>query len=98
MLKKTSDTKNQIAIIQIGTSSGKIAKTIHRSLIPEIHTSNLKELNVKVHRIENLLIFHFKSNNTATLRALINSYLRWVITLNKSIEVINFKNSNTLSI
>jgi tRNA threonylcarbamoyladenosine modification (KEOPS) complex Pcc1 subunit len=96
-LKKTNDTKNQIAIIQINTSSDKIAKTIHRSLIPEIQTSNLKELRVQVKRIENLLIFHFKSNNTATLRALINSYLRWVITLKKSINVINLKNSTTIS-
>ena len=96
-MKKTSDTKNQIAIIQINTSSDKIAKTIHRSLIPEIQTSNLKELRVQVKRIENLLIFHFNSKNTATLRALINSYLRWVITLKKSINVINFKNSTTIS-
>ncbi len=96
-MKKTNDTKNQIAIIQINTSSDKIAKTIHRSLIPEIQTSNLKELRVQVKRIENLLIFHFKSNNTATLRALINSYLRWVITLKKSINVINLKNSTTIS-
>ncbi len=96
-MKKTSDTKNQIAIIQINTSSDKIAKTIHRSLIPEIQMSNFKALHVQVKRIENLLIFHFNSKNTSTLRALINSYLRWVITLKKSINVINFKNSTTIS-
>ena len=97
-MNNTSKTKDQIAIIQIESSSDKIAKTIHQALIPEIHTSNLKELHVKVQRIENLLIFHFKSNNTATLRALTNSYLRWIITLSKSIEVINLKNSITVSI
>ncbi len=97
-MKKTSNTKDQVAIVQIGNSSDKIAKTIHQALIPEIQTSNLKDLHVKVQRIGNLLIFHFKSNNTATLRALINSYLRWVITLTKSIDVINLKNSITIYI
>jgi tRNA threonylcarbamoyladenosine modification (KEOPS) complex Pcc1 subunit len=92
-LKKTSNTNAQVAIIQTTHSSDKIANTIHQALLPEIYTSNLEEFHVKVQKTANLLIFHFTSNNIATLRALINSYLRWVITLNKSIDVINMQNS-----
>ena len=92
-MKQPDNTKKQEAIIQIENSSSKIAKTIHQAFIPEIHTSNLGEFHVKVQRTGNLLVFHFKSNNTATLRALINSYLRWIITLQKSLDVLNSKNS-----
>jgi tRNA threonylcarbamoyladenosine modification (KEOPS) complex Pcc1 subunit len=96
-LKKTSNINDQVAIIQIRTSTNKNAKTIHQALKPEIHTSNLEALHVKVQKTGNFLIFHFKSNNLATLRALINSYLRWVITLNKSIDIIDMKNSTLIS-
>ena len=97
-MKKTSNTKDQVAIIQIENSSGKVAETIYQALIPEINTSNLVDFHVKVQKIGPLLIFYFKSNNTATLRAIINSYLRWVNTINQSLAVINLKNSTSISI
>jgi tRNA threonylcarbamoyladenosine modification (KEOPS) complex Pcc1 subunit len=92
-VKKTNNTLAHSAIIQLHNSSSKIAQTIHQALTPEIATSNLEDVHVTVQKIDNLLIFHFKSKNIATLRALINSYLRWVFTLNKSMNVLNLRNS-----
>jgi tRNA threonylcarbamoyladenosine modification (KEOPS) complex Pcc1 subunit len=92
-MKKPNNTPTHSAIIQLHNSSSKIAQTIHQALIPEIATSNLGDVHVTVQKMDNLLLFHFNSKNSATLRALINSYLRWVITLNKSMNVLNLQNS-----
>ena len=96
-MNQTNDNENQEAILQIENSSTKLAQTIHQALIPEIQTSNLGDAHVKVLRNGKLLFFHFKTKNSATLRALINSYLRWIITIQKSLDINNLKNSTSIS-
>ena len=93
-MTQQNDTTDQEAFIHIETASKKIASTILQALRPEIHTSNLGDIDAQAQRTGNILFFHFKSNNTATLRALINSYLRWCITLQRSLNIINPKNSS----
>ena len=59
--------------IEINLPSVELAKTIYHSLKPE---SNARcKITIK----DGTLILDFKAKTTATLRALTNSYLRWII-------------------
>ena len=88
-MRKKTRIKDRVADIQIEASSAKLVRTIHQALKPELHASNSLGSRVKIQIKENSITFYFEARSTAILRALINSYLRWFITLKNSIDVIN---------
>ena len=72
---------NYSATLQIELASQKLARTIHRSLIPEQQASTSSTTRVHIDYEGEILTLHLKARSIATLRALINSYLRWTITM-----------------
>lgn len=88
--------KDRIVVVKIEADSVKLAKTIYQAIKPELQASNSLGSQVKLQIEKNMLTFYFKAQRTAILRALINSYLRWFITLKNSLDVINSKNSDLI--
>jgi len=88
------DRKNRSANIHIETSSVKLIKTIYQALKPELHASNYLGSQVILQIKDSSITLFFEVRSTAVLRALINSYLRWFITIKNSIDVINSNDSN----
>ena len=65
-------------VVKVDVSSSNVANIIFQALQPEIkavHNSESVHINVK----DSIITLHFIAKRTATLRALINSYLRWII-------------------
>lgn len=88
--------KDRMAVVKIEVNSVKLAKTIYQAIMPELQASNSFGSQVKSQIEKNSLTFFFKAHSTAVLRALINSYLRWFITIKNSLDVINSKDSGLI--
>lgn len=83
------------AKITIDVRSLKFADTIFKALKPETNVVNNKRHKIQIDCKEEVLTLIFEAISISKLRALINSYLRWVITTRNTIEVIvKAKNKN----
>ena len=71
-----------IMSIEVNFSSKNTANAVYYALKPE--------LNTKVQMIleDDALTLHLQADTVAALRALANSYLRWLATLNSSINTV----------
>lgn len=65
------------------------AKTIIKVLKPETATSHAFGSHVHINRTKNKLRLTFKTDRTSTIRAIMNSYLRWIRMVMSSIEILN---------
>jgi len=66
--------------------SSKIANIVFQALRPEAHISQKSGAKVQIEVEDSVLILSFEAQNTSRLRAIINSYLRWVITIINTID------------
>ena len=75
--------KKHIATIKINLSSKELAGTIHQALKPESDT------RVKITVDGSTLTIDFETETLAALRALTNSYLRWIIAAKNTVDAAN---------
>ena len=64
----------------------KLLNTIETALKPEIDTPSSNRSNTKVTVSENQLIIYTEASDTIALRASLNSYLRWIKSIQSIIE------------
>jgi len=76
------------AKIAINVQSRKFADTIFKVLKPETSIDNSKRHKIQIECTEEVLTVIFEAISISKLRALINSYLRWIITTRNTIKVI----------
>lgn len=86
--------KRHSARVQIGVRSIKLSKTIYNALLPELYASRSLGSEVKILLKPNSIFFSFEAHSKATLRAIINNYIRWFITIKKSIEGMNLEHDD----
>jgi len=78
--------KEAYATLRIEFPSEKRAATVLNALKPETETSPSQRSKVEVKREGETLVFLFKAKDTTALRASINSYIRWVMTVDEVIS------------
>lgn len=69
------------AILRIKYSSEREAEVIYKAIQPETKATLKYRTNVSVLRNSRYIILTFEARDTTALRASINSYLSWVISL-----------------
>lgn len=69
--------------------SPELANVIYKALQPEIAVSRAFGSKVQIGTKDNLLSLGFYSPSTATIRALINSYLRWITMIKEAVSAVN---------
>jgi tRNA threonylcarbamoyladenosine modification (KEOPS) complex Pcc1 subunit len=79
-------TSDYSANVRIELVSKKLARTVYRSLIPEQHASTSPTTRVHIGFEGYVLTLHLEARSVATLRALINSYLRWTVTIQAVVD------------
>ncbi|MGQ9759340.1 MAG: KEOPS complex subunit Pcc1 [Candidatus Methanomethylicaceae archaeon] len=62
----------------IETEDPSMAENLYRILIPEVKTTKTKSSKVSIRREGGRLYLEIEANSIASLRALLNSYLRWI--------------------
>lgn len=66
----------------------KDAKIVMNALEPELATAPSERSSTQIKRVDKTLIIDIKADDAASLRANVNSYLRWIML---SHDVINLK-------
>ena len=70
-----------------------LATVVSKAFQPEASTSLISGSNVQISVAENRLTLSFCAKSTGMMRALINSYLRWVMMIDKANTVLDEDNS-----
>ncbi|MEE8569538.1 hypothetical protein DRO61_04805 [Candidatus Bathyarchaeota archaeon] len=76
-------------IITLNMRSPELATVVSKSFQPEASTSLTSGSSVQISVAENRLTLSFHAQSTGMMRALINSYLRWVMMIDKANIVFN---------
>ncbi|MFH1328884.1 MAG: KEOPS complex subunit Pcc1 [Candidatus Bathyarchaeota archaeon] len=74
------------AVLHIDLDSGDNARRIYKALKPETRSSPTPRSKVDLKVKGDVLVVDVKANDTAALRASINSYCRWVMCLKRVID------------
>ncbi len=77
-----TDADRQLTVT-LNLPSPMVATVLFKAFQPEVVASRGSGSSVHMTVTENLLTLRFSTRSTATLRALINSYLRWVIMISE---------------
>jgi tRNA threonylcarbamoyladenosine modification (KEOPS) complex Pcc1 subunit len=80
-------------IIILNMHSPELAAIVSKTFEPEVSVSHASGSGVQISIAENHLTLCFEAQSTATMRALINSYLRWVMMIDKANAVFNEEKS-----
>lgn len=80
-------------IITLNMHSPALAAVVSKAFQPEVSVSRASGSSVQITVAENLLTMCFETQSTATMRALINSYLRWVKMIDEANAVFNERKS-----
>jgi tRNA threonylcarbamoyladenosine modification (KEOPS) complex Pcc1 subunit len=65
-----------------------LAEKLYRAILPEVATTKSKVSKVSISREGGALTIEVEAATIAGVRALLNSYIRWITT---SLEVVNLK-------
>jgi len=66
-----------------------LANVVYKALQPELAVSRAFGSKVQISAKDNLLSLGFHAQSTATIRALINSYLRWIMMIKEALSAVN---------
>ena len=67
-----------LCIIKISFSSPSVVNLFFDALLPEVKTSELVRTKVSLYKETSNLFLKIEAKDTVALRAILNSYLRWV--------------------
>lgn len=76
------------SVLRFDLEDEAIAKGLEASLIPEVKTTKPRAASISIERQGSFLIFAIDSSSIPPMRALLNSYIRWITT---SLEVAKLK-------
>jgi tRNA threonylcarbamoyladenosine modification (KEOPS) complex Pcc1 subunit len=74
--------------IKIDLGDPDLTEKLYRAILPEVETTKSKMSKVSLHREGGVLCMETETSTIAGVRALLNSYIRWITT---SLEVVNLK-------
>ena len=73
-------------MIRIEIGNSKLANTIVESLSPEVNITQKAGTKISIDVEDSVLILCFEAQSIARLRAVCNSYLRWIVTILNTLE------------
>lgn len=80
-------TQSHKATIRLELGSPKITNTIFQALNPEVHSAQKSGARIQIEVEASMLILSFEAQSKSRLRAIINSYLRWIIAIMNTVEI-----------
>jgi KEOPS complex subunit Pcc1 len=80
------------SLIELEFPSSSDAEIVLRAIEPEIMESPSERTSTEIECESNILKISITAQDTTSLRASLNSYLRWVMLSNEILELKNLKN------
>jgi KEOPS complex subunit Pcc1 len=87
--------KGAHAVLRVRCSSEKEAEIVTRAIKPETEITARYRSKVKVSRFSDEITLTFEARDIASLRASINSYLSWLISLRNIYELLERENQDS---
>lgn len=78
--------ENSSALIRLEFKSVREAETVKRALAPEEELPATARCRARIFRRENALFLQVDADDTAALRAALNSFIRWAIVARDMLE------------
>jgi tRNA threonylcarbamoyladenosine modification (KEOPS) complex Pcc1 subunit len=79
-------TENHKTTIKLEMGIPKLADTIYQALMPEVNISQKAGVKASISIDGSVLTLYVEAQSIARLRALLNSYLRWIATITNTIK------------
>jgi tRNA threonylcarbamoyladenosine modification (KEOPS) complex Pcc1 subunit len=74
--------------LKIHLNDPDLAKKLYKAILPEVSTTKSKASKVSIHLKDGTLHMEIEAATVAGVRALLNSYIRWITT---SLEVVTLE-------
>ena len=94
MREKVLSVKQANSYIEIEFASSREVEAISSALLPEVKDSRTSRSEMKVETKGKVLILKISAKDTTALRAITNSYLRWIATIKEINRLIGGKGTN----
>ena len=94
MREKVLSVKQANSYIEIEFASSREAEAISSALLPEVKDSKTRRSDMEVEIEGKVLILKISAKDTTALRAITNSYLRWIVTLKQINRLVGGKGTN----
>ena len=94
MREKVLSVKQANSYIEIEFASSREAEAISSALLPEVKDSRTRRSDMEVEIEGKVLILKISAKDTTALRAITNSYLRWIVTLKQINRLVGGKGTN----
>lgn len=94
MREKALSVEQANSLIEIEFASPREAAAVLSALLPEVKDSKTRRSETKVETKGKVLILKVSAKDTTALRAVINSYLRWVATIREINKLVGEKGTN----
>jgi len=94
MREKVLSVKQANSYIEIEFASSREAEAISSALLPEVKDSKTRRSDMEVEIEGKVLILKISAKDTTALRAITNSYLRWIATLKQINRLVGGKGTN----
>ena len=94
MREKVLSVKQANSYIEIEFASSREAEAISIALLPEVKDSKTRRSDMEVEIEGKVLILKISAKDTTALRAITNSYLRWIATLKQINRLVGGKGTN----
>ncbi len=76
------------AQVKLQLKSERVAEVILQALMPEVKNQPTQRVTISLKREHSCLFLTFKADSTSALRAAVNSYLRWILSLSEVLSLI----------
>jgi KEOPS complex subunit Pcc1 len=94
MREKVLSVKQANSLIEIEFASSREAEAILSALLPEVKDSKTRRSEMEVETKGKVLILKISAKDTTALRAITNSYLRWIATIKEINRLVGGKGTN----
>jgi tRNA threonylcarbamoyladenosine modification (KEOPS) complex Pcc1 subunit len=94
MKDKVLSVKQANSLIEIEFASPREAEAVLSALVPEAKDSKTRRSEMKVETRGKVLILKVSAKDTTALRAITNSYLRWIATIGEINRLVGEKGTN----
>ena len=84
-----TSTPSRKVILKLEMPTQKVANIVVKALQPEITASQPLNSNVQIKVTGKFIQLSFTTNRTSTMRAYVNSYLRWIKMVTNSLKTLD---------
>lgn len=78
-------------VVELDFPNAKVAGSIFEALMVEMKSGSRRKADADAHRKGRYITLRFATSTSASMRAIVNSYLRWVYSISETLDKLGKK-------